>query len=44
MYQLINQLIDYLIDQHSFEAVTAHEDAAKAWLKKNKKVWKAFTK
>ena len=21
-----------------------HEDAAKAWLKKNKKVWKAFTK
>ena len=21
-----------------------HEDAAKAWLKKNEKVWKAFTK
>ena len=21
-----------------------HEDAAKTWLKKNKKVWKAFTK
>ena len=22
----------------------SHEDAAKTWLKKNKKVWKAFTK